>query len=102
MTLIEPGPFGTDWSVSSAARSTPLPEYDGVRERVLAERAARVSATSADPAATADAIFAVVDAEEPPLRLFLGADPFRLAAADYGSRLQTWAQWQPVAASAQG
>jgi NAD(P)-dependent dehydrogenase (short-subunit alcohol dehydrogenase family) len=100
VTLIEPGPFGTDWSGSSAVRSAAMPEYDGVRERVLAERAQRVATTSADPAATAAAVLAVVDAENPPLRLFLGEDPFRLATADYGTRLQTWAQWQPVAATA--
>lgn len=34
--------------------------------------------------------------------LFLGEPPLRIAVEDYGSRLATWAQWQQVAAAAQG
>lgn len=45
---------------------------------------------------------ALVDSDNPPLRLFLGESPLRIAVADYGSRPATWAQWQPVAAAAQG
>ena len=44
----------------------------------------------------------LVDSDNPPLRLFLGESPLRIAVADYGSRLTTWAQWQQVAAGAQG
>jgi NAD(P)-dependent dehydrogenase (short-subunit alcohol dehydrogenase family) len=40
--------------------------------------------------------------DNPPLRLFLGESPLRIAVQDYGSRLATWAQWQQVAAAAQG
>jgi hypothetical protein len=47
-------------------------------------------------------ILRVVDSDDPPLRLFLGESPLRIAVADYGSRLTTWAQWQQVAAAAQG
>jgi hypothetical protein len=52
--------------------------------------------------ATRAAILRVVDSDNPPLRLFLGESPLRIAVADYGSRLSTWAQWQQVAAEAQG
>ena len=44
----------------------------------------------------------LVDSDNPPLRLFLGEAPLSMALADYGSRLTTWAQWQQVAAAAQG
>jgi hypothetical protein len=38
----------------------------------------------------------------PPLRVFFGEAPIRLAKADYESRIKTWEQWQPVSELAQG
>jgi hypothetical protein len=43
-----------------------------------------------------------VDADEPPLRAFLGSAPLGIAKADYASRLASWEQWQPNAELAQG
>jgi NAD(P)-dependent dehydrogenase (short-subunit alcohol dehydrogenase family) len=101
VTLIEPAGYSTDWSGSSAVRSAPLPAYDGVREEADRSRAQRFTAPG-NPVATRGAILQVVDSDNPPLRLFLGESPLRIAVADYGSRLSTWAQWQQVAAEAQG
>jgi NAD(P)-dependent dehydrogenase (short-subunit alcohol dehydrogenase family) len=101
VTLIEPAGYSTDWSGSSAVRSAPLPAYDSVREEADRSRAQRFTAPG-NPVATRDAILQVVDSDNPPLRLFLGESPLRIAVADYGSRLSTWAQWQQVAAGAQG
>jgi hypothetical protein len=39
----------------------------------------------------------VVDAPDPPLRVFLGSDALRIAEDDYQRRLTTWRQWQPFA-----
>jgi hypothetical protein len=44
----------------------------------------------------------VVDAEQPPLRVFFGSAPLGIATADYEKRLATWREWQPVAEEAQG
>jgi hypothetical protein len=44
----------------------------------------------------------VVDAENPPLRVFFGELPLQLAKADSESRLHNWEQWKPVAELAQG
>ena len=44
----------------------------------------------------------IVDADEPPLRVFLGAAPLGIAKADYASRISTWEQWDDVSQSAQG
>jgi NAD(P)-dependent dehydrogenase (short-subunit alcohol dehydrogenase family) len=101
VTLIEPAGYSTDWSGSSAKHSTPLPAYDRVRDEAARTRAQRYTAPG-DPVATRDAILQVVDSDNPPLRLFLGESPLRIAVADYGSRLSAWAQWQAVAAAAQG
>jgi NAD(P)-dependent dehydrogenase (short-subunit alcohol dehydrogenase family) len=101
VTLVEPAGYSTDWSGSSAKHSTPLPAYDPVRDEAARTRARRFTAPG-DPVATRDAILRVVDSDNPPLRLFLGESSLRIAVADYGSRLSTWAQWQAVAAAAQG
>ena len=44
----------------------------------------------------------IVDAEEPPLRVFFGKLPIQLAKADYESRIETWEEWQPVAEARAG
>jgi hypothetical protein len=44
----------------------------------------------------------VVDADEPPLRIFFGKVPLGVATADYESRLATWNKWQAVSVEAQG
>jgi NAD(P)-dependent dehydrogenase (short-subunit alcohol dehydrogenase family) len=100
VTLIEPAGYSTDWSGSSAKHATELPAYEPVRQEAAQSRAKRF--TPGDPAATRDAVLKLVDAQEPPLRLFLGEAPLGIATADYESRLATWREWQPVAAAAQG
>jgi NAD(P)-dependent dehydrogenase (short-subunit alcohol dehydrogenase family) len=99
VTLIEPGGFSTDWSGPSARRAEPLEAYAPVLEASQQWRAGR---TPGDPIASAEAILRVVDAEEPPLRVFFGSGPLGVAEADYERRLATWREWQPVAELAQG
>ena len=101
VTLIEPGGFDTDWSGPSANRADRLPAYAEIHAAADAERSKR-AAYQGDPTASAAALLKVVDAEEPPLRVFFGALPLQLAKADYESRLRNWEQWQPVAELAQG
>jgi NAD(P)-dependent dehydrogenase (short-subunit alcohol dehydrogenase family) len=101
VTLIEPGGYATDWGGSSARHTTPLPAYDGVREEAAQARARRVSAPG-DPVASATALLRIVDAEEPPLRVFFGEAPLAIATRDYESRLATWREWEPVSLLAQG
>jgi NAD(P)-dependent dehydrogenase (short-subunit alcohol dehydrogenase family) len=101
ITLIEPGGYDTDWAGPSSKRSAPLPAYDKVKEQAAEQRAKRV-ATPGVPSATREAILRIVDAEVPPLRVFLGEQPLSIATADYESRLATWREWQPVSAAAQG
>ena len=50
VTLVEPGGFSTDWSADSAKRSEELAAYDGVRARILEQRASR-NARPGDPVA---------------------------------------------------
>ena len=102
VTLIEPGGFSTDWAGASAKHSEPLAAYDEVREQTHRDRAARNTSGPGDPKASAEAVLRIVDAEEPPLRVFFGAAPLSIAKADYASRIETWEQWDDVSQLAQG
>ncbi|MBB3677210.1 SDR family oxidoreductase [Modestobacter versicolor] len=101
VTLIEPGGFSTDWGGASAKHAEPNPAYDEYREKAAEQRRARV-ASPGDPTASRAAVLAVVDAEEPPLRVFFGDGPLAIATRDYESRLAEWRQWEHVSKLAQG
>ena len=101
VTLIEPGGFATDWAGPSAKHSAPLPAYDAYRDEVQRLRRER-NPKPGDPVASGQAVLAIVDAEEPPLRVFFGDGPLAIATADYEKRLATWRQWEPVSIAAGG
>jgi NAD(P)-dependent dehydrogenase (short-subunit alcohol dehydrogenase family) len=101
VTLIEPGGFSTDWGGSSAVRSRPHPDYAELHDVVARERKTRL-ATPGDPSASASAILRIVDADEPPLRVFFGTAPLGIAKADYAGRIETWEKWNDVSMQAQG
>jgi NAD(P)-dependent dehydrogenase (short-subunit alcohol dehydrogenase family) len=101
VTLIEPAGFDTDWSGSSSRRAEELPVYADVHAATEEVRKHRWAAPG-DPKASAAAVLKVVDADEPPLRVFFGEAPLGLAKADYEELLRVWEQWQPVAELAQG
>jgi NAD(P)-dependent dehydrogenase (short-subunit alcohol dehydrogenase family) len=84
--------FGREWAIAALDRG----------DQVAAQARAQRFTAPGNPVATRDAILTLVDSDNPPLRLFLGESPLRIAVEDYGSRLATWAQWQQVAAAAQG
>jgi NAD(P)-dependent dehydrogenase (short-subunit alcohol dehydrogenase family) len=99
VTLVEPGPYATDWAGSSGVHATPIDAYDDLR---AARAGAAADRPSPGPEVTAEAILALVDADEPPLRLFLGAFPLAIAERAYADRLATWRAWQAVSERAQG
>jgi NAD(P)-dependent dehydrogenase (short-subunit alcohol dehydrogenase family) len=101
VTIIEPGGYATDWSGASAGRSAELPVYDGVRERRY-RRMGPVRSQPGDPDATGPAILELVDADEPPLRVFFGNSGLELARREYAGRLETWERWNDLSQRAQG
>jgi NAD(P)-dependent dehydrogenase (short-subunit alcohol dehydrogenase family) len=97
VTIVEPGPYGTDWSGDSATHTVPIEAYEPVRE---ARRAGAVARTPADPLVTANVILQLVDAEQPPLRLFVGPYPYPVAEKLYRERLANWDEWRWLAEQA--
>ena len=99
VTLVEPGYFATDYAGSSAVHAQSLAAYDGVR----AAMAAAVSGDAPrDPAAAGPVLLKIVDAENPPLRVFFGTAPYEWIQQVYDQRLKTWADWADVSAEADG
>jgi hypothetical protein len=56
----------------------------------------------ADPTAVGQALLEVVDADQPPLRVFFGSGLVEMVEGMYANRLQTWKDWQSVSDGAQG
>jgi NAD(P)-dependent dehydrogenase (short-subunit alcohol dehydrogenase family) len=101
VTILEPGAYSTDWGGASARHAAANPAYDAYREKAAEQRKARAG-NPGDPVATREAVLQVVDAENPPLRIFFGEAPLAIATKDYESRLATWQEWQPVSVAAHG
>jgi hypothetical protein len=55
-----------------------------------------------DPDATGPAMLALVDAPEPPLRVFFGDVGLPMIRQEYASRLALWEKWDHIADLAQG
>lgn len=73
VTLVEPGPFRTDWaglSLVTAARH--LEAYDATAHKTIATLNGYSGKQPGDPAKAAAAMIKIVEAEHPPLRLPLG------------------------------
>ncbi|MEI7546071.1 MAG: SDR family NAD(P)-dependent oxidoreductase [Mycobacteriaceae bacterium] len=100
VTIVEPGGYATDW-LAAAPYAEPLDAYAAQREEFETARAER-RADLADPAASRSAILEIVDADDPPLRVFLGRDAFAQAKAAYEDRLAEWKRWQPLSVRAHG
>lgn len=99
VTLVEPAGFSTDWGGPSAVRSKPMAVYEPARQKTAQRRATVVPG---DPEATGPAMLALVDAPEPPLRVFFGDVGLPMIRQEYASRLANWEKWDHIADLAQG
>jgi NAD(P)-dependent dehydrogenase (short-subunit alcohol dehydrogenase family) len=99
VTIVEPGGYATDWGGSSAKHAAAMPEYDSAR---TARAAVRSTGAPGDPEASGPAMLTLVDAEDPPLRIFFGSGGLRVTRAEYAQRIETWEKWNAVSVAAQG
>ncbi|RAG87217.1 short-chain dehydrogenase/reductase [Streptacidiphilus pinicola] len=99
VTLIEPGGYATDWGGDSASHSEPNPVYQPQRDAIAAHFS---SVPQPGPEVTVPAVFAAVDAAEPPLRLPLSGFAYEIVTEVYRQRLQAWKRWEAVSYSADG
>jgi len=99
VTLVEPGPFATDWAGSSAVHAEPNPAYDPIRQAMAARSG---TAKYGDPAAAGPALLQIVDADKPPLRVLFGTQPVQIVNHLYAQRLQTWNDWEHISRASEG
>jgi NAD(P)-dependent dehydrogenase (short-subunit alcohol dehydrogenase family) len=73
VTVIEPGPFRTDWAGRSLKRSkTEIADYAQTAHARYAQTSGYSGKQPGDPMRAAEAIIKVTETENPPLRLLLG------------------------------
>jgi len=79
VTALAPGQFRTDWAGRSMDR-TPrsIGDYDAVMDPIRSARQAKSGNQPGDPAKAAQAVLRLVEADTPPVRLFLGEDALGL------------------------
>jgi len=99
VTLVEPAGFATDWGGPSAKRAKSMSVYDGARAAIAAFRSGNVPG---DPEATGPAILKLVDAKDPPLRVFFGAAGLPMTRKEYAKRIETWEKWNELSLQSQG
>ena len=100
VTIIEPGAYATEFGSPASLKFAPgLDVYTDFKAQFVEGLS---SQESGDPEATPEALFAAVDAENPPLRFFLGSHCLPWVRTAYAERLATWEAWADVSDSAQG
>lgn len=100
VTLLEPGAYATGFASQTSLKiAAGIDAYAELRTQVFA---AGASIEFGDPQATAEAVLKIVDAENPPLRIFLGTEGMPLVRAAYASRLGIWEAWEAISNAAQG
>jgi NADP-dependent 3-hydroxy acid dehydrogenase YdfG len=100
VTIIEPGAYATEFgSQDSLKFAAGLDIYADFKTHFFGRLK---NAEKGDPNATPEAIFKIVDAENPPLRFNLGGHNLTWVRAAYAERLATWEAWQDVSNAAQG
>ncbi|MGW3633979.1 SDR family NAD(P)-dependent oxidoreductase [Streptomyces sp. NPDC005122] len=97
VTLVEPAGYAAEGAGPSAVHGERLPAYDDFRAGMQ-----RPAGVRGEPAATRAAVLAVVDADEPPLRIFFGKGPLDVIRAEYTSRIDEWERWNAVSQAAFG
>ncbi|WP_069387491.1 SDR family NAD(P)-dependent oxidoreductase [Cellulosimicrobium cellulans] len=98
VTIVQPGGYWTDLYTSMTS-TTPLDAYAPVRAEL--ERQWAEGSVDSDPRLAAEAMLAVVDSEEPPLRLALGSTTYDLAHHISRQRVKTWSAWEEISRAAE-
>ena len=101
VTLIEPGPFRTDWAGRSLKMVTkPMEAYAetfGIRRSQLLAASGK---QPGDPVRAADAIIKVVDSPNPPLHLLLGKNGLHRVRETLDDLQRSMKEWESVTLSA--
>ena len=101
VTIVEPGPFRTDWAGRSL--KTPKTAIADYAQSAGARRAAiqdYSGSQQGDPVRGAEAIIDAVESPEPPLHLLLGRPAYEMAAAKFKQFAAEMEKWRQVSLGA--
>ena len=100
VTIVEPGAYATEFGSPESLKYAPaLGIYADFKQQFVN---GLKDMERGDPQATPDALFKIADAENPPLRFFLGSHNLPWVRSAYEERLALWEKWDAVSSSAQG
>lgn len=100
VTALAPGQFRTDWAGRSMTRAErSIADYDKVMDPIRAARQAKSGNQPGDPARAAQALLKIVTAENPPVRLYLGADALKLVDEKIEAMKIEIAAWEEISRS---
>jgi NAD(P)-dependent dehydrogenase (short-subunit alcohol dehydrogenase family) len=99
VTCVEPGGMRTDMSGLSMLAEPLAPDYEGTVGSVVRSTFGNADAARGDPAKVAKAILRLVGEKAPPVRLLVGSDAVRLAAAAAVARAEEDARWRALSES---
>jgi NAD(P)-dependent dehydrogenase (short-subunit alcohol dehydrogenase family) len=95
VTIVEPGPFRTDWAGRSIKQSaTRIGDYDQTAGERRRQTETRSGNQPGDPVRGAEAIIAAVQSAEPPLRLVLGKPALGLARTKLEALKKDFDGWE--------
>jgi NAD(P)-dependent dehydrogenase (short-subunit alcohol dehydrogenase family) len=94
VTIVEPGPFRTDFLGGSLVKAAnTLPDYESTAGKTRASAAERNQKQQGDPALAADAIVRAVTSPKPPLHLILGKfayERMNQKLDEFHREMETW------------
>ncbi|GCE31360.1 short-chain dehydrogenase/reductase [Dictyobacter alpinus] len=99
VTLIEPGSFRTDWGGASMTFIEANEDYERVLEPMIAYRKDISGKEPGDPNKAAQALITLVNETNPPLRLPLGSDAFKIARLVDQAKLAETERWEHLITS---
>ncbi len=103
VTLVQPGPFRTDFIARSLEKvESEISEYAGTSGKFGKLIASMDGRQPGDPARAAQAILQAVAAERPPLRLVLGKYAIEKSRRDRNNREAALREWESAGLSADG
>ncbi|HVJ33746.1 MAG TPA: oxidoreductase [Terriglobia bacterium] len=100
VTALAPGQFRTDWAGRSMIRTDrSIADYNAVMDPIRAARQAKSGKQPGDPAKAAQALLKLVESDNPPVRLYLGADALKLVKDKIEAMKAEIAEWEAISRS---
>lgn len=100
VTALAPGQFRTEWAGRSMDRAPrTIADYDALMDPIRAARQAKSGKQPGDPAKAAEALLAIIQAPNPPVRLFLGEDALGLVEQKLDAMRAEISAWDTLSRS---